>query len=239
MGANGADELRDGRRVEQVDWVRGDRRRRRAGGRGGVDLEAAGAAAARGMAADEAARAGQQHAPCQSDEPAARRRGRRGSGRQSARRCRRRVVPAHAAGEAGAVGSRHHVEALRCRPRASGSHARSRAGCRARRPFSADSSTPTQRPKRGRTRPQVDRHVEHGAPRAAHQLALRVRLGLPVHAAQRAAPRVEREVALRERRRQPVRGELVGAEASARNGRARRPAARAAISHDAGERELA
>ena len=64
---------------------------------------------------------------------------------------------------------------------------------------------PTERPKVGELRAQVDRDVEHFAGDDAHELALRV-LDLVVEAAQHAAPRA-RVVVLHERRVEPGRRE--------------------------------
>jgi hypothetical protein len=62
-----------------------------------------------------------------------------------------------------------------------------------------------------RGRAEVDRDVEDGTPRAAHQLHLGVRVALVMEPTERARPRVERRAALRDSRIEAVGAELVRA----------------------------
>ena len=59
--------------------------------------------------------------------------------------------------------------------------------------------------------PQVHDHVEDGSPGTTNELALPLRRGLPVHAAQGVPALVPRDAALGQGRRQAGRGELLRA----------------------------
>ena len=132
----------------------------------------------------------------------------------------RRVVPAHAARRLGHV-VRSSGRGPRSRRRASGSRARNPAGMKYERHAGSPprSSTPNQRQKVADDGPQVDGDVVDGAARAAHQLALAVRRGLVVQAAQRPRRALNDDVALRRTARQARRA----ANSSASKVRAKNP----------------